>query len=158
MPEFNHSKADITWELISGSVRGIYVVASITVFIYFILCNLDYVDVLDISPWAHILTWTVFSVVSVVLCIMHFVLSYAINEPSVSLSTSVLQNLCVSLTVTLASIIVYVQSDNTIEGTVMTTGMTQFFDRRKHFFLIILIIGTIWLFSNCVSLAVLYRK
>lgn len=158
MLNLSHPNTDITWEIISGAIRGVYIGTSVMIFVYFILCVLDYVDVIDISPWAHILTWTLFSVISAILAIVHLGLSYSISEPSESLSTTVIQNLCISILVTLASIIVYVESDNRIESTNMTTGMTQFFDRRKHFFLIILILASVILFSNSTTLAVLYRK
>ena len=158
MELLNHRGTDITWEAVSGVIRGIYIGASVVLLTYFIVAVLDYIDVLNINSWVHILVWTFFCFFSLVLAIVHAVLNYKTSEKSPSLSTTIIQNLCVTLLTTLALFIVYLDSDRRIDSTTMTSGMEQFFERRKHFFLIILMISSMYLFANSMALVVLYRK
>ena len=153
-----HRQTDIPWEIGSGVVRGIYIGASLILFTYFILCTLDYIDVINISSWGHILTWTLFSAISVVLTIVHFILSYVSKERTSALSSSIVKNLCLTLLVTVALLIIYIDSDRRIDSTGMTSGMQQFFERRKQFFSLVLIVATAILFSDSVFLAIFYRK
>ena len=158
MEYLSHNKKEIGWEMVSGVMKGMYIGAAVLLLIYFILTVLDYIDILNIGSWFHMLVWTFFCFASLVLAVIHAVLNYKTSEKSPSLSTSIIQNLCVSLLTTLELFIVYLDSDRRLESTSMTFGMEQLFESRKQLFLIILLVSSLWLFSNSVALAVLYRK
>lgn len=156
----NHRSTDISWEVISGVIRAIYIGALVVLLTYFILCTLNYIDInlIDLSPWTHIIIWTFFSVFSVILTIVHFVLTSATSEKTPALTGSVIRNVALTLLITLALFIVYITAENNIDSSVQTAGMRQFYEQRKHFFLVLLMIGSAILFGESLTLAVLYRK